>query len=530
MRTLLIVDDENNIRLGLKAMIERQYPGRYRILLAADGKQALERYEADRPDIVITDIRMPEMDGIELIRELAAKPAVPALLILSGYDDFGYAKEAIKHQVKEYLLKPIVRDDLYAALGRIEDELEREAALLDRLEETNRFLEGMQVNALGYIWAHADLSPDEVEARCREARLERFSPSYYVGILDSPGHQRNLIKGKDYLRGLAEDGSWLALENREGRLVVLTARYELFQGLTAVLASATGCQGTFAAAVSGRGESLADMKRKYEEALYALKHRVILGPSESVLIRYDQIRERDRTRKAPEEAVRKLANMLGTDRDKEMKSILLELFAPDILAEAGIGYFEEVCRALNEQVFDQAFRTYGETSVEILKMYRAAGSLYNFTNVQDYIHAVEDLLNALNDFVRDLKTAHVDQREMARALAFIHSHYDKDISMTVVSNHVSLNYSYFSERFKEYTGESFVNYLKKFRVQKAKELLAGTDDRIYEISRKVGFDNPKQFNRVFRELEGITALEYRHKQLSAKDVLPGGNGNVYNEG
>ncbi|WP_164472622.1 response regulator [Cohnella candidum] len=515
MRTLLIADDERNIRVGLKAMIEREFPDRYRIELAADGKQALAICEAEPFDIVITDIRMPEMDGIELIRALASRPSVPALLILSGYDDFQYAKEAIKHKVKEYLLKPIVREDLFAALDRIETELAQEASIHDRLEATDRYREGMQVNTLGYVWARQDIDPDEVEARCRDAGLSVFEPSYYVGILASPDFERNVLKGKEFLESGDSEGRKLAMEDKDGRLVVLTTNPERFRDMTAYLGTLPGAAGTFAAGISERGESLRELKTKYEEARHALKYRILLGRSESALIRYGQLRLRDASYRMPEDTVRKLANMLGTDRDKEMKMLLMELFDPKALAEADIAYFESVSQALNERVFDQAFRTYGEASVDIIKMHRMAGSLYNFASIQDYIHNVESLLLRLSEYARDLKSAHVDQKEMARALAYIHANFDKDLSMAVVSNHVSLNYSYFSERFKEHTGESFVNYLKKIRIQKAKELLAETDERIYEISRRVGFENPKQFNRVFREIEGITAMEYRQKQALA---------------
>jgi two-component system response regulator YesN len=529
MRTLLVADDERNIRLGLKAMIEREYPGRYRVLLAGDGRQALALFERERPEVVVTDIRMPEMDGIELIRELSALPDAPALLILSGYDDFAYAKEAIRHKVREYLLKPIVREDLFAALNRIEADLERAEAVNSRLEATEKYREGMQLSTLRYVWSSPGVTGGEAEAKCREAGLGRFAPSYRVGILEASGHQRHLIRCRQYLRGLGRDGDWLAIENEDGRLCVLTADPALFEGMAADLAASPGTAGTFAAGLSGEGRSLAEMRAKYEEAHYALKHRVLLGPADSALIRYDAVKVRVSSRRVPEETVRKLANMLGTGRDQEMKALLMELLGPEALTAADIGYCEEACRLLNEWVFDEAFRTYGEASVEVLKTYRLAGSLYHFPHIRDYFHAVEGLLSALDAYIRDLKSVHDDQNEMARAIAYIQAHYDKDLTMAVVSNHVSLNYSYFSERFKEYTGESFTNYVKKVRIGKAKELLAQTNDRVYEISRKVGFDNPKQFNRVFRESEGITAMEFRQKRAAAHS-LPTGNENVYNGG
>lgn len=511
MRKLLIADDERNIRVGLKAMIEREHPDRYRIALAADGRQALALHEEEPFDIVITDIRMPEMDGLELIRTLAEDPDAPAMLILSGYDDFGYARTAIQHRVREYLLKPIVREELFAALGRIESDLAAQASIQDRLEATDRYLEGMQVNALEYVWARADIGPDEAEARCREAGLDVFETGYYAGILASPGYGRNVVKGKELLAEDGASGHWLSLEDKEGRLVVLTTRPERFQNMVARLTALPGSSGTFSAGLSERADSLRQIREKYEEAERALKHRLLLGRADSPLIRFGQVSGRDRTYRLPEEAIRKLANMLGTDRDREMRAQLHELFHMQALAEADISYFEAVSQALNERVFDQAFLNYGEASVEIIKLHKLAASLYNFTTIHEYIHCAEGLLLRLNEYARSLTSAHVDGKEMAKALAYIHDNYDKDLSMTMVSNHVSLNYSYFSERFKEYVGESFVSYLKKLRVRKAKELLERTDGRIYEIGRRVGFENPKQFNRVFREIEGISAMEYRHK-------------------
>jgi two-component system response regulator YesN len=510
MRTLLIADDERNIRLGLQAMIEREFPGAYRIMLAADGKQALHQYEREPADILITDIRMPEMDGIALIRELAERPGAPAVIILSGYDDFQYAKEAIKHKVREYLLKPIVREDLFAMLRRIEEEFTREEAIQGRLNTTDRYREAMRVRTLEYLFARADIGTEEIRSRCLEAGLDEFEPSYCLGIFDPLREPRIRIKGQEYLSGHTEDGTFLSLEDKDGRLVVLTSRPEHIRALSDFLTASCGKE-SFAAGISEEGREIGEVKTKYEEARHALKYRLLSGRSDPALLQYSQLKHRDRSCRVPEEAIRKLANMLGTGREKEMKALLLEMFEPKRLAEADISYFEGVSQALNEWVFDQIFRTYGEASVEIIKMYKLAGSLYHFASIQDYIHNVEGLLLGLNDYIRDLKNAHFDQKEIARAVQYIHEQYDKDLSMTIVSNHVSLNYSYFSERFKEYTGVSFIPYLKRVRIDKAKELLARSDLRIHEIAARVGYENPKQFNRVFREAEGITPMEYRMK-------------------
>jgi len=524
MRTLLIADDEKNIRLGLKAMIEREHPGAYAIRLAADGRQALEEFERQPADIVLTDIRMPNLDGIELIRRLAELERPPALLILSGHDDFQYAKEAIKHKVKDYLLKPIVREDLFAALGKAEAELAERETISGRLEAADGYRMGMRVNALRHICSTPGLERAEVEALAREAGLAEFEPSFAVGIFDLSGHQRYLIRGNEYLASVGSvpgAGLNLSLEDKDGRLVVLATDEALLTGLVEALAALQGASGTFSAGVSSPGEGIGELKAKYDEANHALKYRLLLGRSDTEFIRYERVAGRNRAYPVPSEAVDRLANMMGTDRDKEMKTLLLELFAPEALAEADIGYFEEVGRLLNERIFDQVFRTYGEASIEIIKMYKMAGSLYRFSHIQDYIHCVQGLLFGLNEYIRNLRSAHVDQRDMLRAMEYIRANYDKDISMTMVSNHVSLNYSYFSQAFKEYAGMSFVQYLKKLRIDKAKELLATTDLKVMEIGERAGFENTKHFNRVFRDEVGVAPLEYRQSALGRGDSTIG---------
>ncbi|MFB9277370.1 response regulator [Cohnella cellulosilytica] len=509
MRKLLIADDEKNIRLGLKAMIEREYPGAYSIRLAADGRQALEEHGREPADILLTDIRMPNMDGIALIRKLAELGNSPVLLILSGYDDFQYAKEAIKHKVKEYLLKPIVREDLFAALDKAEAELEEREALRGRLEETDKYREGMRLNTLRHVWSAPELEPEEVAALAGEAGLQDYASGFCVGILDTSGHQRNVIKVIEYLGVFGKDDPYICLEDKEGRVVVLAVREELLTGMVRELSAASGGLGTFFAGLSGKGEGLAQLRIKYEEARHALKYRVLLGRSNDALIRYDQLALRDCGYPIPAEKIGRLANMMGTDRDREMKTLLQEMFAADALARADIGYFEEVGRLLNESIFDQVFHTYGEASVDIIKMYKQAGSLYNFAHIQDYIHCVQNLLLGLNDFIRHLRSIHVDRKDMDRALEYIHANYAKDLNMAMVSNYVSLNYTYFSQAFKEFAGVSFVQYLKNVRIDKAKELLATTELKVMDISERSGFDNTKHFNRVFRETVGVTPLEFR---------------------
>ncbi|QHW33104.1 response regulator [Paenibacillus rhizovicinus] len=531
MRTLLIVDDEKNIRLGLKAIIERGQPDRYALLFASDGEEALGVIRERPVDIVITDIRMPGMDGLTLIGEIAKGEERPIVMILSGYDDFQYAREAMQHEVKEYLLKPIVRDELFDALQRAERDLERKTELSVRLEAAHHYREELLASQLNYIFLHPAMEEREITERCEKAgwgTLSASSPAdgrssaagegdasgpaadYYVALLNVHGGLTGGRTAETLIAQLAAEqcGSRIYFKDKDDRLVILCERVEPLHTLLDFMSE------NHVAGLIGLSDRMAaphQVKQAYAQAKEALKYGFLQASREPALLVFDGKKERLAGQPVPLEDIRKLANMLGTDRDREMKQILAELLDPKRLTAFDIAYLEEISKQLNELVFDGVFHQYGEESVEILRIYKKVGSIYSFESIHDYYHAAEDLLLRLSDYVGNLRSVHAEHKEMKKAVSYIHENFHRDLNMAMVSNHVSLNYSYFSQTFKEFTGESFVVYLKRVRIQKAKALLEESDARIYEVGEQVGFENTKQFNRVFRELEGISAMEYRSK-------------------
>ncbi|AEI44216.1 response regulator [Paenibacillus mucilaginosus] len=190
MRTLMIVDDEKNIRLGLSAMISREFPEEYRIELACDGAEALAKLEGDGTDLLITDIRMPKMDGIALMKRIREMDRRPLLLVLSGHDDFAYAKEAIQCEVKGYLLKPIVREELFEALRRLEGELRRQEELSSRLAAGSGRFDALRASQLAYILLHPGMEESEVRERLESVGAGGFGPGWAAGVLRFPAAER----------------------------------------------------------------------------------------------------------------------------------------------------------------------------------------------------------------------------------------------------------------------------------------------------------------------------------------------------
>ncbi|GIW48803.1 MAG: hypothetical protein KatS3mg079_279 [Caloramator sp.] len=159
MKKILIVDDEKNIRQGIKAMIENKYPNVYEILLAANGQEALNYYKENNIDLLITDIRMPVMDGLTLISNLHSNNVETNIIILSGYDDFNYATHALRNGAKDYLLKPIKRNQLYDAIDRIEKEIKNS---LEKMDITYKNVDEFFNSQINYILLNTNLNTDEV--------------------------------------------------------------------------------------------------------------------------------------------------------------------------------------------------------------------------------------------------------------------------------------------------------------------------------------------------------------------------------
>ncbi|WP_053372838.1 response regulator [Paenibacillus sp. FJAT-27812] len=519
MRKMLIVDDEKNIRLGLKTMIEREFPELYDIRTAIHGEDALTQYHHERADIVITDIRMPIMDGIELIKRITkeAEPEQkPIFIILSGYDDFAYAKAAIEYQVKDYLLKPIRRDELFESLRKSENTLQAQAELAERVAVSDTYREQLRINLLKEWFRQDEPSFDGMAELESKIRFDQMTLPFTVAVLNyksESGDSMNKEEFKLLVEKMLEpmngalDVSFL---DSESKLVLIGSPALQFEELfkQAGVRELDGLR----MGVSAEGNEIEELFHCYKQASEALQYSFLY--SNCRMLRHEDIRAKRRDYKVPDEEIRKLGNMLGTDREREVQELLKLIFHTEDLPNVDIHYLRLVGKRINEQVLDEVFRIYGEESIEVLKLYRKVGNMDNFRSFHDYYRSLELLLLSVNDYIRGIRSAYSEHSEIKAAVAYIEQNYYRPLNMAVVSNYVGLNYSYFSEAFKAHSGESFVLFLKKVRIRKGKELLLEGNQKMQEIGSAIGFENSKQFSRVFKELEGISPQEYRIKVRS----------------
>lgn len=513
MIRLLIVDDEKIIRKGLQSVIERQFPDRFNYRFAENGQEALELLIREPADILITDIRMPIMDGIELLEHLQDHPVKPEVVLLSGYNDFAYAQKGIRYAVKDYLVKPVVREELFAALERlIRDKRAREEQA-DRTGENASLLSAELVTLhVTQMDAGDALTPNKL----KQAGLEWLDAGYTLGLImrRDGGSQAGSTDAASFRDQIAEllqgHADWLLTRDGKGGTIMLAGDSVMFCRL-AEQWRLKGYGSQLRIATSDSVQGIEQIRRAYSQAKQTLKYGILL--SERDVLDHTILSERNEKHAVPVELIQRILNLLGMGRGDEIKQLLNQILDVRIISSCEIGYLERISQLFNEELFDKLFSIYGYKVLDQLRTYANVGHIGNFDRFGDYYTAVEQLIDSLDRFIQNRREqAPTEQNTMQKVLNYLQTHYADDLNMAVVSNHFSLNYSYFSYAFQEYSGESFSNYVRRLRLDKAKELLVHTDLKVYEISDQVGFENVKHFTRIFKETEGITALEFRSQR------------------
>lgn len=510
MKTVLIVEDEKMIRQGIKTMVQRSGVPVEIIMECNNGQMALEILKNQEVDVMFTDIRMPKMDGIELVTAIQELPGKPLTVVISGYDDFSYAVEMLRLGVREYILKPIDRDKITEILQKLEEEIQKNNA---NAKETRSI--GYQ--QLKFLMLNENITQAELEVLINTYESS-FYREYVVYCTQNTTAEKT-DEGYIYLNNIRDSELYIVpAEDRE-----LLIRKEL--------------RGRYVG-MSGIHSGLLELKKAYQESRIARVRAFWMNESviEYTALQDGTDREGNGTtvglpgllkaesdfktqrilktlEPEPEEnTMIQLAQMLGTERATEAISALERIFA-----SAQTGFYDFDKMEHNIQIFldqmEEIYKNVIKTEETRIQRFR---HMYSYANAEEYS---EKMLNFVNTFVEVINSQFDDyknKQKIQMAIQYIQENYDKDLNMAVVSNHISMNYSLFSYVFKQYTGSNFVNYLKGLRMKEAKRLLEETDLRVNEISQRIGYDNEKHFMKTFKSVCGVSPSEYR-KNMQFKD-------------
>ena len=532
---ILIVDDEQLIRQGLRARIEYLGIDVDEIFEAENGLMALRLQEEHPIDVVITDIRMPDMDGLELIQEMQKKNNQIKFVVLSGYAEFSYAETAIRLGVKAYLLKPVSNDDLKAAFDKAYKEMEQTASVRQEVQMKKRMDREKQVyqqeKALNALFSSQEAGAVTREQLCKLCGYDEkmwaggAESVLYLAILhinkESFEHQRfrpvdhelvrfmirNIFEeiqapGEKLLVNSLSDtrqmyGIFIGDDKKKLRMEV----ERIYLRMRSVLEKKMGIYLTIGVS---RCRSQLEGKET-SEARQALKQRIIYGKANIYF--YEDIRILGE-QEFPVSQLHLLEQYIEHNEIFKVKNLVQEIFSEELVKKYGSAYLRIMwIRILNLLLHHYERR--GRNAAEIEKM------LQNY-NLLDRIQSLQEIRQKIIEMVMECVSTESVADANARskiqmAIGYIQEHFAENLTVNVLAEHYGMSPNYFSSMFKKEMSRSAVNYITELRINQARELLYHSELSVVDISKKVGYEDSQYFFRVFKKYLGMTPLQYREE-------------------
>ncbi|WP_202077917.1 response regulator transcription factor [Caldalkalibacillus salinus] len=522
MYKLLIVDDEGLERQALRSMLEQMMDDIEVVGEAENGRKAIELADQLRPDIVTMDIKMPGMDGLEAIEEIQTIEPNVKFIVLSAFDTFSYAQEAMKLKVTHYLLKPYKRDELIKTVGDIcgqvdqeREERQEKRDLRDRVGHVQNLAEIEWVSTLIHDQVQ-DMSLQELN------HLLDIKVHYGVGVIlhcytkdqcqMDQGQKQALYR---HIKATIKKRTPCLVGPMMGQhlpIFILKEKENLSMSLRshAVFAirdlfKAVSKDSTFrtihvCAGVGRQYDSLEGLKHSYHEALIASRDQFYKA---NIRFYEDLLQEGDSH---------------GIPFDKE-KLFIQAIQKSD--EEQALPLFEALFTHIlqtQEGQLAQIIRYVTELFVVMTRMNEELGGLTHEMTDFSHVSSIEQLretaLYRLKIIIKRMRDE--DEKQSAslleKAKLYIEEHYNEEMTLDSVSKYINLSPYYFSKIFKEAFQMNFIDYLTHIRIEKAKSLMASSSYSLKEICYEVGYRDPNYFSRVFKKSEGITPSEYRVKQ------------------
>ena len=544
MISVFLVEDEIVMREGIRNNINWASEGYEFVGEAGDGELAYPMIRDLKPDIVITDIRMPFMDGLELSRLIKKDLPSTRIIILSGYDDFQYAREAIGIGVTDYLLKPISGAQLLEAIGKVSDGIRAEQdqqRFMERYRkerEENRILEK---RVLFRELVAGVRSMPEILDKGKSLGINLAAGAYGIVMFQmslcdenqkegeiTESYSESIEKATKELRAKYNEAENVQVYEQLGGVFVFLvlgkdrqqtgeSMDNLLKDLEEMMADKTGLH-----YYAGRGivvDRIREVGKSYESASKAFAHRFLYDTSmvfdgqggsmqdaKSASINIDEI------------DIGKLDRRIVTGFLKNGSLEELEHFVEDFVENTGKGNFESLI-----------FRQYISVDLYFTVVSFLESIGYSKDDIAEKLGNIGDRQTSLDDtkkteeYINDILSKALEMRDKVSdsrysslingARNYIYEHYsDEDISLNQVAASVNISPNHFSSVFKKETGETFIEFLTRVRMDKAKELLETTDMKAAEIGYQTGYRDPHYFSYIFKKTQNISPRQYREKE------------------
>ena len=505
MFKILLADDELIIRKGIQTIIERNIKMDTQVILASNGIEALELVAIERPQLIITDINMPGLNGLEFIRKLKEKDQFTPILVISGYESFDYAKQAIELGVKEYITKPIDKETFVGTVHKyitqlmeIQQQLRKD---YQNKKKSKEIIEGMKLEYLKQLLQ----CNNEREASIYLEQLRKMNlltkPSNHVCVIYQYTFNSALDDMNDFAVANILDEYF---QNRKE--FILNIRVQ-----SGLIVTMLRC--------GAEGLNTLEYKAKLRQASLLiqnlLQNKVYIGVG-SVVAHFDKsyLSYQQAQEAIQYKIFEQGENCIyyeGLERGITIPQEKALSFTDTIAVRNEITRITSF--GINQDTMATLIHLYQKIMTYVVSRQTATQSqdmkqFYEFWSIDELKKYVKDKLELVNRQGDD-RTSNVHL--MKQILSYIDSHYTEDIGLDVISHRFGRSPGYISTMFKRYADEGLNHYVTKKRMELATQLLTDSSRTIQEIADQCGYYNAKYFSMVFKKYLGQTPSEYRDR-------------------
>ena len=563
MIKVFLVEDEYAIREGIKKSVNWEQNGFELVGEAGDGEVAFPKIMKTEPDILITDIRMPFMDGLELSRLVKKELPNIRIIVLSGYDDFNYAKQAISIGVEEYILKPVSGDSLMNELLKVSEDIKKvrleneakEKYLKDREEirilERSMFIRDMIDGRLSMqesLERGKELGIDITAAFYSIVLIQVFPRKLASGVINEYSGVNEEIY--DRIKAVYTDKNHVYVYEQIGDILCLLEKSDSTEELEANIEAgiesirqimADYQDKMYFVSVGKIVERIRDVNMSYADASRHFAERYMFD--DSFVFNGNENKQREKIRQSIADERRISSDDQYTDTannnidinkldiNKVDTSMISRKTIYNFLRNGTTSEIDDLVSEYFDSIGDEAaesmmFRQYvlvealisSVSFLEDLGVSKEKSSeiLGDMSNPMEYTESSD----SSKEYIRSLLTLMIDYRNrlsdkkyneiIDKAKKYIQENYQNDdMSLQSVASSVNVSSNHFSAIFRKETGETFIDYLTTVRINKAKELLTCTSMKTSEIGFEVGYRDPHYFSYIFKKTMGMSPKEYR---------------------
>lgn len=516
---IMIVEDEKNIREGLADMFDWEGEGFARPVLFSSAVDALQYLETEAIEVVITDLYMPVLNGIEFIRMLREQNQSCEVIILTGHERFELAQEAISLGVRGYLLKPVKEEEFVQVLREVKADLQEKIKLRDWMAIARQKLSEYLPIIQNQFWNDlisgniGDLREAEVRAKDAEIHV----PDTELSCLAIRGRWKEAVYNqveelalRQLIQEILKDKCLYVLKRGSMELVICRGR--VFRADIEILEESIRknlglCAGIGISSAKRGMLSCQELSAEAFDAVQSIHEEHAFS-----YIYYKDIENKRQSRiEYPYGDERKILNIIRLQRkpEKEMLTVFLRKIFPPV-------YSAEESRMLQLQFLIALARVANETGIDIVEEFRdAETAIYKLRKVEEkLLRIIDKLVSEREQFSRRYTEVIVESAKAHMAWEYS----DTELSIGKIAKEIGVTPNYLSRIFKDVTKESCIEFLTRLRLEEAKRLLAQSSMKSYEIAERTGYNNPNYFSALFKKYEGCTPKDFRERMRNEKET------------